>query len=135
MITWKNKSTWPWHSGFAVFVCSNSMIYEFTTLEIIFERIPSAENELKWCTSHENVTIKFHFFSREGGNGCVIFKSKQHQYKPPKFVTLLRILCPSTPLIPALGRQRQENGLPGSMLAWPTERLPGQPGLHRETLS
>jgi hypothetical protein len=39
-----------------------------------------------------------------------------------------------TPLIPVLGRQRQVEFL-SSRPAWSTEWVPGQPGLHRETLS
>jgi hypothetical protein len=40
-----------------------------------------------------------------------------------------------TPLIPALGRQRQADFWVWSQPAWSTEWVPGQPGLHRETLS
>jgi hypothetical protein len=39
------------------------------------------------------------------------------------------------PLIPALGRQRQADGYLSSRPAWSTKWVPGQPGLHRETLS
>jgi hypothetical protein len=40
-----------------------------------------------------------------------------------------------TPLVPALGRQRQADFFLSSRPAWSTERVPGQPELHRETLS
>ena len=38
------------------------------------------------------------------------------------------------PLIPELGRQRQEDFF-NSRPAWSTEGAPGQPGIHRETQS
>jgi hypothetical protein len=40
-----------------------------------------------------------------------------------------------TPLIPELGRQREAGGSLSSRPAWSTKWVPGQPGLHRETLS
>ena len=39
-----------------------------------------------------------------------------------------------TPVIPALW-EAEAGGFFSSRLAWSTERVPGQPGLHRKTLS
>ena len=42
--------------------------------------------------------------------------------------------CRPLPLIPELGRQRQEDFF-NSRPAWSTEGAPGQPGIHREIQS
>jgi hypothetical protein len=39
------------------------------------------------------------------------------------------------PLIPALGREAEVGGFLSSRPAWSTKWVPGQPGMHRETLS
>jgi hypothetical protein len=39
------------------------------------------------------------------------------------------------PLIPVLGREAEAGGFLSLRPTWSTESIPGQPGLHRETLS
>jgi hypothetical protein len=43
--------------------------------------------------------------------------------------------CRSTALIPALGREKRAGCLVSSKPVWSIEQVPGQPGLHGETLS
>jgi hypothetical protein len=51
------------------------------------------------------------------------------------FILYLIFLCRAwwyIPIIPALGRLTK--GISSSRPAWPTKKVPGQPGLHNETL-